>query len=141
MINTVTMIGNIVRKFDLEETKNGTKMVKFTIAVNDYIKGEGRAYFFDWRAWGSLAERIHKFYGNGGTIAVTGKATQTQKWKKDNGETVWPKVEFWADDFAFANAAPKKGTYMESKQEWKEEQKKDDFMDIPDGISGELPFE
>lgn len=141
MINTVAMIGNIVRKFDLEETKNGTKTVRFSIAVNDYYKGEGRAYFFEWVAWGKTAENIHKYFGNGGKIALVGKATQTQKWTKDNGEVVKPKVVFWVQEFEFANAAPKKGTYMESKQEWKEEQKKEDFMDIPEDISGELPFE
>lgn len=133
-INVVTMSGNLARDPELYEFEGEKKICRFTVCVNAYSNGETHAHYFNWVAWNKQAESIKKFFVKGAKISVSGRAVQTNKNQK-NGKEYPPSVEFWVKEWDFA------GERKNTKSAWKTEQKADDFMDIPDGISSELPFE
>lgn len=134
-INIVTMSGNLARDPELYEFDGGErKMCRFTICLNIYSKGESHTHYFNWLAWNKQAESIKKFFVKGSKITVSGKAVLTNKSQK-NGKEYPPSVEFWVNEWDFAGERKATKAYRE------EQRKKEDFMDLPDDISGELPFE
>ena len=85
-INSVVLVGRLVRDAELKYTPAGQAVSKFHIAVNRRIKDgdnwKDEANFFDVILWGRIAESISKYLEKGKQIAVSGELRQ-YRWNQD----------------------------------------------------------
>ncbi|HCL55404.1 MAG TPA: single-stranded DNA-binding protein [Spirochaetia bacterium] len=85
-INHVVLIGRLTSDPEIRATGSGMQVASFTIAVNDYYKGEEKAYFFDVKAFGKTAETLRNYTKKGSLVAIDGKLTQERWETKEGGE-------------------------------------------------------
>jgi len=116
-MNTVSIIGNVVREPELRATTGGTSVCQLSIAVNERRKGgEEYASFLDVDTFGTLADNCALYLAKGRQVAITGRLRQ-ERWEK-NGEKR-SKVKIVAHDVQFLgareNAAPKPDAFDEAK--------------------------
>lgn len=74
-MNHATLIGNLTRDPELTETSGGTKICRFSIAVQrtySNADGEKTTDFFNIVAWRGLAETAAKYLKKGNKVAVSG---------------------------------------------------------------------
>ena len=128
-MNNVSLIGRLTKDPEVRYA-NEKAVAKFSIAV-DRI-GEGTD-FINIVTFGKTAEFIEKYFFKGMRIALTGRI-QTGSYEKD-GHKVYT-TDVIADRVEFCES---KGDKTETKTE---APKTDDdgFMNVPEGISEELPF-
>lgn len=91
-MNKVILIGNLTHDPELSELNNGTKMCRFTLAVNrDYKNASGQydTDFLNCQAWRSTAENLVKYMSKGRKIAVTGSIQVRTYEKDDEKRTAW----------------------------------------------------
>ncbi len=79
MINTVTIIGNLVRDAELRFTNNGRQVVNFDIAYNH---ANEEVSYFEVTLWGDYAEKMHTYLSKGKQVAVQGELRQS-RWEQD----------------------------------------------------------
>ena len=87
MLNTITVMGRIVRDPELKHTQNNTSVVSFTIAVDRDRTGkddERETDFIDCVAWRSTADFISKYFRKGTMTAVNGRL-QIRDWMDKDG--------------------------------------------------------
>ena len=138
-MNKVLEIGRLTRDPDVRYANSGTTIASFTIAVDRRFKKEGEpsADFISCKAFGKTAEFIEKYFHKGMKIAIEGRI-QTGSYQKDDGSKVYTTdviceaVEFVESKQSSENSAPA--------DKPAEAPKTDDFMQIPDDIAEELPF-
>ena len=78
-MNKCEFIGNLTKDPELSETSNGTKLCRFSIAVNRSYKsadGERKTDFYNCIAWRGLAELIAEHLKKGNKIYVCGELEQ-----------------------------------------------------------------
>jgi single-strand DNA-binding protein len=88
-MNSVNLIGRIVRDVELKATTNGTSVSSFTIAVDRKYtpKGQERQTdFINCVAWRGTAEFISKWFKKGDMIAVTGELQTSDYTDKDGNK-------------------------------------------------------
>lgn len=130
-MNKAILIGRLPRDPETRYTKNknGEDMAiaRFSLAVNIPRKKDDSA-FIACVAFGKIAEVIEKYTRKGSKIAVTGYI-QTGSYEKDG-------VKHYTTDVIVEEVE------FLSKAEQKQEQKPDadGFVNIPDGLDAELPF-
>jgi single-strand DNA-binding protein len=83
--NVVVVVGNLTKAPELRTTPSGTSVCSFSVAVNEYYKGEQRASFFEVVAWGKVAENVDKYLDKGSKVAVQGNLKQ-DRWENDKGD-------------------------------------------------------
>ena len=125
-MNEVILIGRTTKDIELQRSTSGTAIARFTVAVNR--KAEG-ADFIGCVAFGKTAENMEKYVKKGSKIAVRGHI-QTGSYTNNEGKKVYT-TDVIADNVEFIDT---------HKEEKTEEKADDDFMEIPDGIESELPF-
>lgn len=89
-MNTVCLMGRVVRTPELRNTQSGMATVRFNIAVDRGRDKEGKdkgADFPNIVAFGKTAESIAKYTGKGLRVAVMGRI-QTGSYDRD-GQTVY----------------------------------------------------
>lgn len=88
-INSVTLIGNLVRDAELKYTNGGLAICEFSIAVNDQKKqGDAwvdEAYYFDITVFGRQGEAIQRYLTKGKQVGVEGKLKQ-DRWQNQEGQ-------------------------------------------------------
>ena len=146
MLNHITIMGRLTRDVVTSYAANGnnTAIGRFTIACErDFADNAGQraADFISCVAFGKTAEFIAKHFGQGNMICVIGRI-QTGSYTNKDGQKVYTtdvivdKVHFTGEkkaaaeesennDYNYGRPAPSNG---------------DGFMNIPDGIDEELPF-
>lgn len=91
MNNSITLIGH-VGKDPIVTTfpDTGNKVVKFSIAVQDYYskKDEAEPMWLEVDAWNGLAERVEKTITKGREVVIHGRLSLNVWHKKYNGEDV-----------------------------------------------------
>ena len=105
MLNTITIMGRLVRPTELRYTQSNTPVTTFTLAVDrDYQSGssERQTDFIDCVAWRSTAEFVNKYFAKGSMAVVSGRL-QSRKWEDKNGNNrvAW---EVIADNVYFGEA-------------------------------------
>ena len=88
--NKVQLIGNVGQDPEILVLDNGKKVIRFSLATNEYYKnGKGeKVQNTDWHnmvAWGKIAEIIEKYASKGKEIAVEGKLT-SRSYEDKEGE-------------------------------------------------------
>lgn len=108
-MNKVILIGNLTADPELTELNNGTKMCRFTLAVNrDYKNANGQydTDFINCQAWRGTAENLVKYMRKGRKIAVTGSIQVRSYEKDDEKRTAW---EIQVSDIEFISSTQQGG--------------------------------
>lgn len=141
-MNVFIAYGRISSDIDLRYTKNQMAVARFSIAVNrQYQNQDKKADFLNMTAFSKTAENIERFFRKGSRIVVRCHAQQ-EEYTNNNGQKV-NTVGFIVDSFSFVDTRAEGGiTANQSPQPAPEPMpdNSDGFMNIPDGIDEELPF-
>ena len=145
-MNKVILMGRLVRDPEVRYGQGGssTAVAKFTLAVDRRFKREGddqSADFIGCTAFGKTAEFIEK-YGRKGTKFVVEGRIQTGSYTNKDGQRVYTTdVVVEQVEFAESKASSDNNNgYVPSNRPSPSGAAGDGFMNIPDGIDEELPF-
>jgi len=125
-MNKAIITGRWTKDPDIKYTGDSLCIARGTIAVNRRGKDNG-ADFISVVAFGKTAEHIQKYYSKGMKANIFGRI-QTGNYKNKDGQTVYT-TDVVIDEIEFG----------ESKGE-KKDTEPADFVNIPDEIEKELPF-
>lgn len=141
-MNSVNLTGRLTRDPDIRYTDGGSTIARFTLAVNRRFKSENGpdADFIGCIAFGRTAEFIEKYFHKGMKMDLSGRI-QTGSYTNQDGQKVYTtdviaeQAEFGesrkAAGQAQGNSDPAGGFGPVDG---------DGFMNIPDDIDEELPF-
>ena len=137
-MNKVILIGRIVRDPEVRYggANNTVAVARYTLAVDRKYKkdGEQTADFINCVAFGKLAEFAEKYLKKGIKIAVAGRI-QTGSYKNKDGNTVYT-TDVVVEEQEFCES---KSNNQQNAQ-GNNQQSNDGFMNIPDDVDNELPF-
>ncbi len=85
-MNKAILLGRITKDLELKHTASGLAVLKFTVAVNRFKKGE--ADFINCLAWDKTAELINTYFKKGSLIAIEGRI-QTGSYDNKEGKKVY----------------------------------------------------
>jgi single-strand DNA-binding protein len=151
-MNKVVLMGRLTRDPEVRYSagENSLAIARYTLAVDRRFKrdGEASADFISCVVFGKSAEFAEKYFRQGIKIAVSGRI-QTGSYTNRDGNKVYT-TEVVVEDQEFAeskNASSDGGNFGYSGQSSPPDQapapsaaSADGFMNIPDGIDEELPF-
>ena len=138
-MNKAILIGRLTKDPEVRcGGANNTAVAKYSLAVDRKFKQDGQptADFINCIAFGKLGEFAEKYLRKGIKIAVTGRI-QTGSYTNKDGVKVYTtdvvveEQEFAESKNANGNTGNQKSNSVPSS---------DGFMNIPDGIDEELPF-
>lgn len=127
-MNTVILLGRLTADPDIRSTRDGKAVASFTLAVDRYKEG---ADFIRCQAWEKRADFCEKYLKKGTKIAVKGRIRTGDYTDKDGKKVYTTDVVIEDIEFAQTKAA------QEAPEPKPDE---NGFMDIPDNIGEELPF-
>ena len=137
-MNKVILIGRIVRDPEVRYggANNAVAVARYTLAVDRKYKkdGEQTADFINCVAFGKLAEFAEKYLKKGTKIAAIGRI-QTGSYKNKDGNTVYT-TDVVVEEQEFCES---KSNNQQNAQ-GNNQQSNDGFMNIPDDVDNELPF-
>lgn len=142
------LIGRLVRDPDIKTSQSGVVVARYTIAADRRFKkdGEQTADFISCIAFGKTAEFAEKYFTKGIKIAVVGRI-QTGSYKNKDGQMVYT-TDVVVEENEFTEG--KRAASESSAQSWgtpaaattpADATGPDGFMNIPDDIDEELPFD
>lgn len=146
-MNKVILMGRLVRDPEVRysQGENSMAIARFTLAVDRKFKkqGEADADFISCIAFGKSAEHAEKYYKQGIKLAVTGRI-QTGSYTNKEGQKVYTTdVVIEESEFAESKGSGNSngaGYSQSSARPTPSSAIGDGFMNIPDGIDEELPF-
>lgn len=130
-------IGRLTRDVDVRysQGENPTCVARYTLAVDRKYKKEGEqsADFINCVAFGKAGDFAEKYLHKGMKVAVSGRIQTGSYTDRETGKTVYTTdvvvEEHYFCESKGSNEAPAPTPAPES-----------DFMDIPEGVVDELPF-
>lgn len=130
-MNKVAMIGRLTKDVESRQANNGTLIANISIAVDRRFKREGQpeADFFNCTAFGKTAEFIEKYFSKGMKIALSG-SLQNDTYEKDGTKHTITKIMIDEVEFCEKKTDTKTGEKVDA----------NGFMNIPNGLDDELPF-
>ena len=136
-MNCVQLVGRLTKDPEIKYGNNGTTIARFSVAVDRRFKSEcgPTADFPNIVAFGKTAELLEKYFKKGMRIGLIGRI-QTGSYEKQDGTKVYT-TDVIAENVEFVES---KQSSQETTQEPPAGSVGDGFMDIPDGIDEELPF-
>ena len=147
-MNKVILMGRLTRDPEVRYSQSEQSMAiaRFTLAVDRRFKRQNddqTADFINCVAFGKTAEFAERYLRKGTKIALTGRI-QTGSYTNKDGVKVYT-TDIVAEEFEFAeskNASAGNGDYAGFGGMSRPEPVSagDGFMNIPDGIDEELPF-
>ena len=133
-LNSVSVIGNLVRDSVLKTFDNGNSVLNFTIAVNRSCKKgdswEDEAYSFDIVYFSKSASKISQYLVKGQSVAVQGYLKQ-ERWEKDGKKN--SAVKIMADNLQLLGSRNQGNQGKTSQGEPTAHYQDDEFLE-------ELPF-
>jgi single-strand DNA-binding protein len=152
-MNKVILMGRLTRDPEVRYTtgENNLAIARYTLAVDRRFKrdGEATADFITCVAFGKSAEFAERYFRQGIKIAVSGRI-QTGSYTNKEGQKVYTtEVVVEDQEFAESKAASEQnaGSYQNRQSApapmstpTPSAASADGFMNIPDGIDEELPF-
>ena len=138
-MNKVIVIGRLTRDPEIRYGQaNGTAIASYSLAVNRRFKrdGEPDADFFNCVCFGKNAEFVEKYLVQGSKIAIVG-SIQNENYTNKDGQKVYS-TKIIVDEMEFAES--KGSGSQQSARPNPSAAAGDGFMNIPDGLDEELPF-
>lgn len=138
-MNKVILMGRLTRDPEVRYSAgdNSTAVARYTLAVNRRFKrdNEPTADFIPCVAFGKAAEFTEKYFRQGMQVTISGRI-QTESYTNREGQKVYT-TEVVVEEQEFAES--KRNGQTTTQQEPPDTG--DGFMNIPDGIDEELPFD
>lgn len=143
-MNKVILMGRLTRDPDVKysQGENPVAVARYTLAVDRRFKkdDEASADFIGCVALGKSGEFVEKYLRKGIKVAIVGRI-QTGSYTNADGVKVYTTdVIVEEHEFAESKAASQQNTDNHSGSSNSGAPDKDGFMNIPDGIDEELPF-
>ena len=147
-MNKVILMGRLTRDPEVRysQGENALAIARYTLAVDRRAarrEGEATADFINCVAFGKSAEFAERYLRQGTKIAVSGRI-QTGSYTNRDGQKVYTtEVVVEESEFAESKAAggaASNNNYQASPAPSPSANIGDGFMNIPDGIDEELPF-
>ena len=139
-MNKVILMGRLTRDPEVRysQGEQATAIARYTLAVDRRFRrdGENNADFIGCVAFGKSAEFAEKYLRQGTKIIVTGRI-QTGSYTNRDGQKVYT-TDVVVEDQEFAES--KKAAGQQDGNNGGYSDAGDGFMNIPDGIDEELPF-
>lgn len=82
-MNSLNVIGRLVRDTELKTTVNGTSMLENVIAWDDWTGGQKTSMFLNFTVFGRQAETMDQYVAKGHQVALSGKLQIRSYDKKD----------------------------------------------------------
>lgn len=139
-MNSVNLLGRLTRDPEVKYStgEKPTAIAKYSIAVNRAFKKD-EADFINIVAFGKDGEFAEKFFKKGDQIALTGRI-QTGNYTNKEGQKVYT-TDVIVEHQYFAQTKSSGGEASNSSAKPEPvSSKSNGFMNIPDGIDEELPF-
>lgn len=142
-MNSVNLVGRFTRDPEVRYSDGGTSIARFSLAVDRRFKNENgpTADFPNCIAFGKTAEFIEKYFRQGMRIGVQGRI-KTGSYTKDDGTKVYTTdIVVENCEFVESKSSNENNAHGETDQQNGFGQLDENgFMNIPDGIDEELPF-
>lgn len=139
-MNKVVLIGRFTRDPEIRYTQStGSSVASFTLAVDRRFKQENgdSTDFIRCVSFGKTAEFIEKYFKQGMKIGVCGRI-QTGSYTNNDGQKVYT-TDVVVEEAYFVEKKSS-GEQVDSGPQYIPSAVGDGFMNIPDGIDEELPF-
>ena len=133
-MNKCYFTGRMTKDIEIRYTQNNKAVGRFSLAVDTGFGDNKKTGFFNFTAWEKTAETLEKYAGKGSKLLLECEAVQNQ-YEDKNGNKV-NTVDFIVRNFEFCES--KKDSQDNAQPAAPTDQ--DGFMNIPDGIDEELPF-
>ena len=141
-MNKAILMGRLTRDPDVRysQGENPMAIARYTLAVDRRFKrdGEQNADFISCIAFGKIAEFLEKFGRKGTKFVVEGRI-QTGSYSNKDGQKVYT-TDVVVENIEFAESKNSSGSGGSTNQPAPAPSAGDGFMNIPDGIDEELPF-
>ena len=141
-MNKVILMGRLTRDPEVRYSngENATAVARFSLAVDRRFKrdGEQNADFISCVAFGKTAEFIEKYFRKGMRMTLAGRI-QTGSYTNKEGNKVYT-TDVFAEECEFAESKKASEENCDAGQAPNNAPGDDGFMNIPDGIDEELPF-
>ena len=138
-MNKIILVGRLTKDPELSATQNSS-YVRFNLAVDRRFKRDGDEVTADFPsciAWGKTAEFIDKYFHKGMRIGIVGSYTNRDGQKVYTTDVVAEEVEFVESKNSSSGSSGGNGGGRNTPPTTGD----DGFMNIPDGIDEELPFD
>ena len=140
-MNKVILMGRLTRDPEVSSSTSGTTFARYSIAVDRRFKREGEpdADFFNCTSFGKQAEFVERYLKKGTKVVVSGRLQNNNYTNKD-GQKVYD-VRIMVEDVEFAESKNGGGSDNSGAQQSQAAGNGgSDFLNIPDGLVEELPF-
>lgn len=142
-MNKVILMGRLTRDPEIRYSAgdNSKAVARYTLAVDRRYQREGEqeADFISCVAFDKRAEFAEKYFRKGTKIVIVGRIT-TGKYTNKDGQTVYTTdVVVEENEFAESKSASERSQQSDNGSSMPAASG-DGFMNIPDGIDEELPF-
>ncbi len=141
-MNKVELIGRLTRDPDVRYTTGDSSkcIARFSIAVNRRFQKDGQqnADFISCVSFGKMGEFFEKYCKKGMKMAVSGHI-QTGSYTKDDGTKVYT-TDVIVEEAEFCESKSSGSEARINYDDQMAQENNDGFMNIPDGIEEELPF-
>ena len=142
-MNKVILMGRLTRDPEVRYSNGGSTVARFSLAVDRKFKREGdeqTADFINCVAFGKTAEFIERYFFKGTKMVLEGRI-QTGSYEKDGQRIYTTDVVIEQVEFAESkSSSDDNGGYVPAGRPSPSGVVGDGFMNIPDGIDEELPF-
>ena len=146
-MNKVILMGRLTRDPDVRysQGENASAVARYSLAVDRRFKrdGEPTADFINCVAFGRSAEFAERYFRQGMRIVITGRIQTGSYTNRDGVKVYTTDVVVEEQEFAeskSASASSGENNYQASPAPAPSANIGDGFMNIPDGIDEELPF-
>lgn len=142
-MNKIILVGRLTKDPELSATQNSS-YVRFNLAVDRRFKRDGDEVTADFPScitWGKTAEFIDKYFHKGMKLGLVGRI-QTGSYTNRDGQKVYT-TDVVAEEVEFVeskNASSGNSGGSGGRTAPPPVTDDDGFMNIPDGIDEELPF-
>lgn len=139
-MNKVILMGRLTRNPDVRysQGERATCVARYTLAVNRrFRRDDGQeADFINCVAFGRQGEFAEKYLKQGTKVVISGRIQTGSYTNREGAKVYTTDIVIEEQDFAESKASQQSA----QPEQQPAQPKKDDFMDIPDGIESELPF-
>lgn len=143
-MNKVILVGRLTRDPEVRYTQgeNQTAIARYTLAVDRRFKrdGEPTADFINCVVFGKSAEFAEKYFRQGLRVAISGRITTGSYTNKDGIKVYTTEVTVEDQEFAESKAESEANKTSVHQATQTNTTTGGEFMNIPDDIPEELPF-
>lgn len=141
-MNSINLIGNLTRDFDLKYSQSGMAYVTGGIAVQRKYKNQSGEYesdFINLKAFGKTAEMLANHFSKGSKIGISG-SLQTGSYENQQGQRVYTS-DVMVEQVTFVERKSNgQGNHQQNNQN-KQQQSNDPFVGSSIDVSdSDLPF-